>query len=216
MTNSSFGLSQKNLLTINWQTDSPIEFCSFVFLKIELTIRNCNTSDCTKNFDRVPIANLTFTFPEVLEACSDYEYEIYESQFDSKITKQLTSKPQYQNFHVEVEEQENHDGLRVFWSYTQHPLCPRKFLIEVYRNESMIESLVVGDKLSEMINNLEPCGKYFISVNPMHDSDILSNYGSNITYKMSPNIPSGNLIKLFLLTLFETRRFFFSFFKQQE
>lgn len=222
MTNSSFELNDINELTINWTMDSLIQYCSFFYVKIELTFRNCNISlnsqNCTKTIDRMPIANLTYTYPEILEACGAYEYKIYESQFEdegARITRQFTSKPQYQNFQVEVDEQEDHDRLRVFWNYTQHPLCPRKFRIEVYLKNAMIKSLVV-DKLSEMIDNLEPCEEYFISVDPMQGDDVLSNYGSNITYEMSPIIPTGNLMKPFLLTLLKQDIFFLSFFNQKE
>lgn len=192
LTESTFELSDTNELTVNWIIDSTIPYCTFNHVKIELTLKDCDT-DCTTTVDRIPISNFTYKFAKALEACGSYEYRIIENQYgnqSARIMNQFRSHHIHQIIEFQVKELEDQTNLRVFWSYTQYPLCPKKFRVEVYQMNSKIRSLY-SEKTSETIDDLEPCEEYIISVNPMIVDEVFFIYGSNKTYSMSPVIPTG-------------------------
>lgn len=192
LTESWFNLSDTNELTIKWKTDPSAGNCTFVYVTIELTLKDC-TLNCTATVKR-PITNFAYTFPKNLEACGTYEYKLLESQFpgeEARINHNFTTKPQYQKIDLEIEELQDHSSLTISWNYTEHPLCPRNFQLTVYGiNDKDIRSSVLGEPRGT-VDKLEPCESYLISVEPIQDKQIMTAHGTNTTHKMGPLIPTG-------------------------
>lgn len=163
-------------------------------IDIQLTELECNAPDCTETVSRLPIKDLTYTFKRKLEACAKYTYRIIEKQWEENvptIERNVDAKEQFQKIQINiVQEHESSTSLQVDWAYNDYPLCPRKFKIEV-REDNVLKKEFESSKLSETINDLEPCVTYSISVLPFGSDKAQVDFGDTEIHTMNAAIPSG-------------------------
>lgn len=124
-----------------------------------------------------------------LVACASYEIRIFENfDIEPKITKEILTYEQFQKLKIEVQ-QIDPTSLKVFWSYDEHPRCSKKFQIKVFQDNVVFQSLETT-KLTEIIDHLEPCETYNLTVNPMKAEEVLISFGDFANYTMNQEVPS--------------------------
>lgn len=190
MTSATFDLSAENELTIEWIIGSSFpQFCQNYTIRIELTLKECGIFDCTIKIS-VPVSNLTLT--RTLEACASYDIKIFETENkEATIAKEdFKTNEMFQKIEPDVR-QVNSTVLRVFWSYNNHPFCPKKFQIQVFFQDDVIFKSLEVVTTSAGINDLEPCETYRITVHPMKESQVLTPLGGVLNYTMKSEMPTS-------------------------
>lgn len=146
---------------------------------------------CTDIFDRVPLAVLSLKIQGKIVACASYEIKIFETEKDSEeatITEEFESHEMFQKLELEAV-QDDLTSLKVFWTYDDHPRCPKRFQVKVFQDNVLFKSIEIS-KVAETITDLEPCEVYLITVNPVHKEEALTIYGDSLNFTMNSAIPS--------------------------
>lgn len=193
MTDVTYLLSESNELTISWSlTARIIEVCEYVYMDIELIAKNCEI-DCTiSRF--VPITDYTFKFPQTLEACGAYEFQLLRSGVLT-FSEDFTAKEQFEKVVVTTIEQIDPVLLRVSWAEpTMFKLCEKKFRV-IFRQSNLENALLTAEtsSLSQVSNTLEPCEDYTVSIYPMTTilGESLLDYGESASHTMETSLPTG-------------------------
>lgn len=183
VTSSTYTLTDDNILTVNWQQDNAqINLCG-QFIDVTLTLLDCQGPGCVQTVNRLPATNRAYTFPNMLEACANYEYKIYERDDDAvtgpSATVPFYSKEMFEYLQISVSQEENEEtNLNVFWNVTQYMRCEKSFRVTAHI--SGVERKSEDSKgTNHTLKMMEPCVTYIIAVQPMSSLGPLSEYGDS-------------------------------------
>ena len=187
----TINISVDNELTVNWTTEGVTLLCNFYQIRIELELKDCGNLQCIENIDGIPLANLSLKLPNKLVACASYEIRFYETDINKDgptVTEEFESNEIFQKFEIEVEKNDP-TSLYISWSYEDYPLCSKKFQIKVLQDNVVFKSFEITKSTETMIDDLEPCETYYITVYPMQNEEVMTLYGGSINYTMDSAQP---------------------------
>lgn len=188
---TSYTIDSKNLLTISWEFKAQkYNICdSFYNVEVTLTMLSCTIEFCTNTSTTIPVVNRTYTFSEPLELCESYEYKIVHDWQPSDGTVVQSLETIYPDLVMVLEEINDNRTLRVSWSYPENPSCPKKFVTEV-RQQDVVPFKYESSAFYEIIDNLEACDTYNVTVYPDLPDITPGTFGHTLEHTMSFAFPS--------------------------
>ncbi|CRL00763.1 CLUMA_CG014018, isoform A [Clunio marinus] len=181
-------ISDENILTIKWTTDfNDPSICDSKTLNLSLTWLECDDETC-KQEASVLITRFSYSFPQKLEACGNYEYEIIEIKWngeESKIAQQIQANEEFEDIELKVfQDVESYFAVFLMWNRNENLLCEPNYKFELSSIETTRESYL--KEVNVTIEGLDPCETYTITLYPAYKNNTLvESKGSSITYTMN-------------------------------
>lgn len=189
---SSYTIDFNRRLTINWEFKAQkYNICdTFYNVVVKLTMLTCTAESCIDTSTIVPVVDRAFSFADQLEFCESYQYEIVHDWQPSDGTVVERVANIYPNTAITLEEINDNRTLRVNWTYPENPSCPKKFVTEI-RQEDVVKNKFESSVFYEIIDNLEACDTYTITVFPDIPDATPGTYGDTLEHTMSFAFPSS-------------------------
>lgn len=208
MVDFSIGVSDINILTVNWNLSSSgqmVETCNTYPVSFHLTKTSCDPlleTECEIELLEVArLSDLTHTFEkELLDPCEEkYDIKITISySLSENITNEghLSSKTQYGKVNLNVSQPDPEDvNTTIKWTYeNSSSTCQNQITFEIrvqtIRNpESFIKEAANIADYERTFTDLEPCEAYYFTVFPSKSNAAI--HGDNVTYTLHWLIPSS-------------------------
>lgn len=193
--NSSYVVSEENLLTISWIVTIQ-KLCNYTYFIVNMSMQNCREEDICSWTARIPVLDLKYTFKTPLQLCASYSYDMFFDAMDPMEAKISNVIEIYPKLTVHLELVSGRIPITVRWEFPyDSPYCSvvTGFTVEA-RGESRTVSwgtTYPNDTFFTEIGGLEPCEQYEIMVSPRKTNETLRQYATTKDITISSVEPSS-------------------------